>query len=281
MVRWLLRVGYDGRDFQGWARQPGVRTVEGEIERGLVRHGIVPSASAARVRVASRTDRGVSARANAVALTSELPSASLLRALNGIAPDIYFTAAREVESSFSPRRAVRRWYRYLETTSPPGRAVADRWRRVAGLFSGKVDVRSFGRRVAADAPVWRDIESFEVAETEGGLLLDLRAPSFVWGMVRKIVAAGRAVVREELPLDRLRAAIDGRAPRGFPPAEPEPLVLWSVDYDEGWAHTARGPTRAQRNRWRRERALARARADLQELAWGDFLTGGDAGGSSR
>ena len=82
-MRWLVRFGYDGRSFAGWARQPGLRTVEGELLRGLVRLGVVPSADAARVAVASRTDRGVSARANAFVLSTDLPSRVLLRSSTG------------------------------------------------------------------------------------------------------------------------------------------------------------------------------------------------------
>ncbi|MCI4322345.1 MAG: hypothetical protein L3K05_08590, partial [Thermoplasmata archaeon] len=64
--------------------------------------------------MASRTDRGVSARGNALALTSPLPGAGLLRALNGLRPEIFFTAATEVEEAFRPRAARSRTYRYWE-----------------------------------------------------------------------------------------------------------------------------------------------------------------------
>ena len=245
--------------------------MEGEIERGLVRLGVASTSASARLRVASRTDRGVSARANAVAMSSELPAAALLRALNGIAPDIFFTAAREVGPTFSPRHAVRRWYRYLEAAPERRAGALERWRQVAACFSGTIDGRSFGRRIASREPVWRTVESFEVSEHRDELVLDLRAPSFLWGMVRKIVTAGRAVVAGELSLDRLRAVIEGRTTRGFPLAEAEPLILWSVEYEEGWTHWAHAPTRAQLRRWRQERGWSRARSTLQELAWEGFL----------
>jgi tRNA pseudouridine38-40 synthase len=264
-------VGYDGRGFHGWARQPGVRSVEGEIAYGILRRGIARSVESARLRVASRTDRGVSARGNAIALTSDLRGLSLLRALNGIAPDIFFTAAREIDPTFSPRRAVARWYRYLERTSEPLPRALELWKRVAHAFHGRIDVRSFGRRLPPSEPVWRDIDSFRVAARSGCLVLDLRAPSFVWGMVRKIVSAGRDVVQEKLSLERLRAALGGSAPLALPLAEPEPLLLWAVEYDRPWTVCESRPTRDQIHRWRGELASARGRADLLELAWGDHF----------
>ena len=33
--RLRLDLGYDGTDFRGWAAQPGLRTVQGEIEAAL------------------------------------------------------------------------------------------------------------------------------------------------------------------------------------------------------------------------------------------------------
>ena len=37
MVRLRLDLAYDGTDFSGWAKQPGRRTVQGEIEEALGR----------------------------------------------------------------------------------------------------------------------------------------------------------------------------------------------------------------------------------------------------
>ena len=32
MTRWRLDISYDGANFSGWARQPHLRTVQGELE---------------------------------------------------------------------------------------------------------------------------------------------------------------------------------------------------------------------------------------------------------
>jgi tRNA pseudouridine38-40 synthase len=61
-VRLKLTVEYDGTAFRGWARQPGERTVEGEMRQALA--GLYRSVDA--FAVAGRTDAGVHALANVV-----------------------------------------------------------------------------------------------------------------------------------------------------------------------------------------------------------------------
>ena len=61
LVRLRLDVAYDGTDFHGWARQPGLRSVQGELEAALRAVLRVPAAVPVRVAVAGRTDAGVHA----------------------------------------------------------------------------------------------------------------------------------------------------------------------------------------------------------------------------
>ncbi len=72
-------------------------------------------------------------------------------------------------------------------------------------------------------------------------MIEVRAPSFVWGMVRKIVAALREVDSERLSISRLRDAVEGATRLTLPLAEPEPLVLWEVEYPMAWEHVWTGP----------------------------------------
>ncbi len=243
MPRWLVRFGYDGAGFYGWARQPGLRTVEGTLRAGLVRRSIVDRPEAARLDVASRTDRGVSARGNALTLSASLSPPALLNALNGIAPDLFFTDLAPVSADFRPRQAASRWYRYFEPAAGHDRAF---WSRVARSFHGRIDVRSLGRGLPRGEPIWRTVDSVEVTALDPDwLVVDLRAPSFVWGMVRKIVGALRAVEAGTLAVDRLDAALQGRQRLPLPIAEAEGLVLWEVHYPISWAISWGGPNRHQ------------------------------------
>jgi tRNA pseudouridine38-40 synthase len=269
-MRWIVRFGYDGSAFYGWARQPGLPTVEGEILRGVVRSGLVSSAARAELEVASRTDRGVSAAANAFALTTDRPGTIVLRALNGVSPGIFFTAATPLPSGFRVRSAVRRVYRYFE---PAAGHDLGRWQSAARLFAGTVDVRSFGRGLPSDAPVWRTIESVGVEPHGEALLVEVRAPSFVWGMVRKIVAALREVDQGRLSSARLSAALAGRTRLTLPMADPEGLLLWEVEYPFAWQLQWTGPNRHQTHWWGSQHESLQVRARLLDALEQGLRTG--------
>jgi len=241
-MRWLVRFGYDGTVFAGWARQPGLRTVEGELQAALSRAGLRGGEGSRGLDVASRTDRGVSARANALSLTSDLPAPALLRCLNGFSPEIYFSAAAAISDQFRVRAATRRIYRYFEP-SPEGGPV--RWRRAARHLVGEIDVRSFGRGIPPDKPCWRTVESIKIARADRGVVVEIRAPSFVWGMVRKMVGALHEYGSGRLPLRRLQAAALGRGGVNLPLAQPEGLVLWDVEYPLAWEYAWIGPNHRQ------------------------------------
>lgn len=232
---------------------------------GLVPHGIAPSRASARLEVASRTDRGVSARANVLGLTSDREPRALLRALNGISPDLYFTGLGPAPDGSRIRGAVRRTYRFFE--DPQDRTLAE-YREAAALFRGRTDVRSFGREVPASEPVWRDVDHVTVREASDGWVVEVAAPSFVWGMVRKIIGACREVEAGRLSVVRLRRAVEGKERLTLPIAEAAPLVLWEVEYREPWTHAWVGPNRHQVRALALDRSARRAFASI-----GDVVTG--------
>ena len=255
--RWLVRFGYDGAGFAGWARQPGLRTIESEIRDGSVRCGLTDDPEGLRLEVASRTDRGVHARANALALSTSVPGPALLRALNGIAPEIWFERAAPVPEGFRVRSARLRWYRYFE---PSKDQDLPKWRAAADCFQGPIDARSFSRGLPKETPAVRPVEAVSVTRVGGWLRIDVRAPSFVWGMVRKMVSAMRGVAAGTIPLDDLRAAVAGRSLLSLPLAEPERLVLWEVVHGVPWTERAEIPTRRQGVHFADERNRAAVRA---------------------
>lgn len=106
-----LDIEYDGTSFSGWAAQPGLRTVQGEIERALATVLREPVALA----VAGRTDTGVHALGQVASFSTEASVPERLAGrLNGLLPDdVAICAATPARQGFDARRDARsRSYRY-------------------------------------------------------------------------------------------------------------------------------------------------------------------------
>jgi tRNA pseudouridine38-40 synthase len=104
-----LLLEYDGGGFAGWARQPGERTVQDEVERAL---GIVVrEPGGVPVTVAGRTDTGVHALGQVASYEHEAVDP---RALNGVLPpDVAVLDSNPAPDGFDARRdATSRAYCY-------------------------------------------------------------------------------------------------------------------------------------------------------------------------
>ena len=100
-----LDLGYDGAGFVGWASQPGMRTVQGELEAALERILGAPTP----LTVAGRTDAGVHAWDQVASFaTDREPPADLARALNSnTGPDLAVFGAQIATEEFDARRDAR------------------------------------------------------------------------------------------------------------------------------------------------------------------------------
>jgi tRNA pseudouridine38-40 synthase len=155
MPAYRLTVAYDGTAFHGWAAQPGLRTVAGELAGAL---GIEPR----ELTVAGRTDTGVHAEANVVSLTAArlLPLQALNRRLP---PDVALREAAEASDGFDARRDARaRSYAYRITTA----AVPDPMRARYELHHPRpLDRAALGACAAAIAGT-HNFTAFTPTETE-------------------------------------------------------------------------------------------------------------------
>lgn len=154
-----LRVAYDGSELAGWQRQPGLRTVQGELERAVSAIAGTPI----EVRGASRTDAGVHAEGQVAAFDCalELPMTGWVRALNGkLPPDIAVRSAEPCPVGYRPRfDAKEKVYRYLLHLGP----VRDpQWRRMVWHLGPR---RARPRRGGAPtrASDWLDLDAMSAA----------------------------------------------------------------------------------------------------------------------
>jgi tRNA pseudouridine38-40 synthase len=123
MTRWRIDLAYDGTDFRGWAAQPGLRTVQGQLEEWITR--ILRLDEPARLVVAGRTDAGVHARAQVahIDLPDGLDAAPLAHRLNRVLPsDIALRSLTRAPAGFDARFSAvwRRYcYRLWDAASAP------------------------------------------------------------------------------------------------------------------------------------------------------------------
>jgi tRNA pseudouridine38-40 synthase len=122
MIRLRLDLAYDGTDFSGWARQPGLRTVQGVVEEAL--SSALRLAEPVSVTCAGRTDAGVHARGQVAHVDIDAPADldlhSLARSLRGLLPgDAWLSRVTVAPDGFDARfSALSRRYRYVICDDP-------------------------------------------------------------------------------------------------------------------------------------------------------------------
>ncbi|WP_218853922.1 tRNA pseudouridine synthase A [Schumannella luteola] len=266
--RLRLDVSYDGAGFSGWGRQPGLRTVQGELEAALATV-FRRSAAPPLLTVAGRTDAGVHALGqvahvdldDAQLATLDAPHrggdrskapqgpAALARRLNGIAgldSDVWVSSVTMAPAGFDARFSAI-WRRYEYRVADP-RALRDPRRRGATLWHpAELDELAMDAAAAAltglhdwaayckpreGSTTIRTLQSFSWhRDADGVLVARLQADAFCHSMVRALVGASIAVGAGRLAPERM-AGIRDEARRGseFIVAPAKGLTLMEVGY---------------------------------------------------
>jgi tRNA pseudouridine38-40 synthase len=235
-----LLLEYDGAGFAGWARQPGLRTVQSELEQALARvlRREVP------LTVAGRTDAGVHALGQVASHDGDPAPA---RALNGVLPsDVRVLESAVAREGFDARRdALSRTYRYrlftrqAASTFERGRALhwphaLDRaaLHACAAALLGTHDFTAFTLTDTEHVRFERNILRAEWVEAgEHSLEFWIEADAFMRRMVRTLVGTMLDAGRGRIDATRFRTLLDGR-PRSEAgdTAPPHGLYLESVRY---------------------------------------------------
>jgi len=238
-VRVKLTVEYDGTAFRGWAAQPGLRTVEGEVRAALA--AVFPADD--KLAVAGRTDTGVHALGNVVSVDVDggPPLDHAAGALNAALPgDVAVIAAEEVARDFHARQSARsRSYRYRiwrrRAPSPfeqhrawwyPRPLDEQRLADAADLLVGEHDFRAFTPTETQHEVFKRNVLRARWHRRGDALEFEITADSFLRHMVRTLV--GTMV---ELPPERIALLLEGAArSEAGSTAPPCGLYLERVEY---------------------------------------------------
>ena len=214
-MRLLVKFGYLGWLYSGYQKGNGDRSVEDTILKVLRSNDLSES-----LQSAARTDRGVSAISNVIAVdTTERPS-KVLGILNSSIDGMIFHGYAVVPDDFNPRHNDYKIYRYIL----PGNQAGPYLRNALKPFRGKHDFRNFCRLDERN-PV-RTINSIRVKAASDMVYVDFKARSFLWNQIRTIMAyaverSGNAEQTD--PFERKE--------RYGKMLEPESLVLLEMVYD--------------------------------------------------
>lgn len=225
-MRIALLLAYDGSRYFGFVRQPDTPTVEGEIIQALTSCGLVSKLEDCWYRIATRTDRGVSALGQVIALNAEREP-DLMELNSRLPEDIAFLSWTPVSSKFDPRReAVSKHYKYV-CELPPGFDL-ELVREMAKVLEGTHDFRCFCKR-EPNRPTVASL-MFAGVQAADCLSFDFVGPFFLRQQVRRMVEAllelGEGLISREWFLQ----AVEGVAPKSFKPAPAEGLFLAGIRY---------------------------------------------------
>jgi tRNA pseudouridine38-40 synthase len=265
-VRLRIDLAYEGTDFYGWAVQPGLRTVQGELGTALATVLRVPSVN---LVVAGRTDAGVHARGQVVHCDVANPGPRHLveRRLNGVLPpDVRVLRVAEAPEGFDARFSAvwRRYsYRVTDTTAAldplrrrhvlawPRSLDVDAMNKASQGVLGLHDFASFCRR-REGATTIRTLQELGWVRGEDGVLeATVRADAFCHSMVRSLVGCMLAIGEGRQPPEWAAEVLDaGVRDATVKVARAHGLTLEEV----GYPADAEVAARAQETRTRRAAA---------------------------
>jgi tRNA pseudouridine38-40 synthase len=245
-----LDLAYDGAPFRGFARQPDVRTVQGELEAALEK---LFGRSVATVG-AGRTDAGVHALGQVVSVADapdDIDPVKLRDSLNGmLGPAIGVSECRLVSDDFNARFSARsRTYVYgiLQRDYPdpflapttlyhPEPLDLSAMNEAAGHLLGPHDFSAFGRLPEPEASAERILYELTCRRDGDLIRIRARANAFLHQMVRSLVGTLVHVGEGRRAPDEMEDILTARdRAQAGPVAPANGLCLVSVEYDDGWS----------------------------------------------
>lgn len=195
----MLKIAYDGTEYHGYQRQPGLPTVEGCIDKALselLGENIITTG-------ASRTDSGVHAFGNVSVFDSctTIPADKIFLAVNTKLPEsIRVIESKEVAPDFHPRKNVLdKTYEYRIFTGEilfptdrlyyyhkRGNLEIEEMRKAATFIEGTHDFTSFCSAKTDKEDKVRTVYKIDIVKDNNKLLIKVRGSGFLYNMVRII-----------------------------------------------------------------------------------------------
>ena len=242
-----LTIEYDGKEFNGWQKQPNKLNIQGEIEKAIKQI----TGEEVDLTASGRTDAGVHALGQVANFktNSELPIEKFPIALNAnLKKSIVIKSAEEIEERFHSRLTCKRkTYRYVINNSKYGTAIyrnlethipmkldIQKMQQAVKYFEGEHDFKAFKASGTSSKSSVRTIYKAEVIDAGNErIYIELTGNGFLYNMVRIIagtlVDVGLGKIEPEDIKEIIKSQKRENAGKTLPP---QGLYLVEVEYGE-------------------------------------------------
>ena len=197
-----LIIEYDGKNFNGWQKQPNKLNIQGEIEEVIKS---ITGDESINLIASGRTDAGVHSlgqTANFKTENDKIPIEKFAIAINSrLKKSIVIKSAEEVDERFHSRYSVKsKTYRYIIDNSENGSAIyrgleyhmpiklnIDEMNKAIKYFEGEHDFKGFKASGTSSKSSVRTIYKAEIKVQDEKIYVELTGNGFLYNMVRIIV----------------------------------------------------------------------------------------------
>ena len=239
-----LTIEYDGKDFNGWQKQPNKLNIQGEIERAIEEI----TGEKVDLIASGRTDAGVHALSQMANFktNSKLPVEKYPIALNTkLKKSIRVQKAEEVEEDFHSRyHCKQKTYRYVINNSEQGSSIyrnleyfvpnklnVEKMQEAVKYFEGEHDFKAFKASGTSSKSSVRTIYQANVEKQGDRIIIELPGTGFLYNMVRIIAGTLVEVGLEKIEPNEILEIIEkGERARAGKTLPPQGLYLVKVEY---------------------------------------------------
>ncbi len=240
-----LVIEYDGKDFNGWQKQPSKLNIQGEIERAIME---ITKEDDIDLTASGRTDAGVHALGQVANFktNSNIPVEKFPIAINTkVKKSIVIKSAEEVPERFHSRyNCKKKTYRYIINNSEYGSAIyrnqeyhvpqkldIEEMKKAIKFFEGEHDFKGFKASGTSSKNSVRKIYKTKIYEKDERIIIELTGSGFLYNMVRIIsgtlVDVGLGKIKSD---DIPNIILSGDRKKAGKTLPPQGLYLLKVEY---------------------------------------------------
>ncbi len=240
-----LTIEYDGKDFNGWQKQPNKLNIQGTIEQAIKNI----TGEDVELNASGRTDAGVHALGQVANFktNSEIPIEKFAIAINSkLKKSIVIKKAEEVDERFHSRlNCKRKTYRYIINNSSEGTAIyrylethipqkldVRKMEQALKYFEGEHDFKAFKASGTSSKSSVRTIYKTQIYKKEDRIIIELTGNGFLYNMIRIIagtlVDVGLGKIEPQQIENIIKEKKRENAGKTLPP---NGLYLVSVEYE--------------------------------------------------